>query len=164
MPRSSSAATILSASALATLRPSALDDSEEYPKVSEAASPASTANGYTIATGGRGSGPVAVVARGERSSLFALVAAGLEEKAIGRVELHGSLGSLKEVIEQNWTVNQKPELFCFGLLESFDVAQLAALVAPRPVELVEPSDRARRELARLDAWYNLMGSEFKPFR
>jgi hypothetical protein len=30
-----------------------------------------------------------------------------------------------------------PELFCFGLLESFDTPQLTALVAPRPVDRVE---------------------------
>lgn len=110
------------------------------------------------------SGPVAVVAQGERSSLFGLVAAALEEKAIGRAELHGSLGSLKEIIEQNWTVNQKPELFCFGLLESFDIEHLAALAAPRPVELIDASDRAKSELAELEAWYNLLGSEFEPLR
>jgi len=33
-------------------------------------------------------------------------------------------------------VELSPELFCFGLLEHFDVKQLAALVAPRPVALV----------------------------
>jgi len=91
-------------------------------------------------------GPVTLVARGPRSSLFALVAAGLEETAIGRVELHQPLGSLKEVIEENWAVNQKPELFCFGLLEAFDVVQLAALVAPRSIVLAEAGDRARAEL------------------
>ncbi len=37
------------------------------------------------------SGPVRLVAKGARSSLFALVAAALEEKAIGQVELHESL-------------------------------------------------------------------------
>ena len=30
-------------------------------------------------------------------------------------------------------VSAAPELFCFGLLEWFDVKQLTALVAPRPV-------------------------------
>ena len=106
-------------------------------------------------------GPVALVARGPRSSLFALVAAGVEQKAIGRVELHGSLGSLKEIIEQNWGVNEKPELFCFGLLEWFDVEHLAALVAPRPVQLVDASDRAKAELG---AWYRILGSECEPLR
>ena len=79
------------------------------------------------------SGPVTIAAVGPRTSTFALVAAGLEENAIDRLELHGVLGSLKTVIEQDWTVDQKPELFCFGLLEAFDIPQLTALVSPRAV-------------------------------
>ena len=43
--------------------------------------------------------------------------------------------SLKQVIEKNLTVEQAPELFCFGLLERFDMPQLLALAAPRPVHL-----------------------------
>ena len=43
------------------------------------------------------------------------------------------MSSLKEIISQDIPVDQKPELFCFGLLEAFDVKQLSALVAPRPV-------------------------------
>jgi hypothetical protein len=78
-------------------------------------------------------GPVTVVAVGPRSCTFTLVAAALEDKAITALELHGPLTSLKDIIEQNATVEQKPELFCFGLLEWFDVKDLAALVAPRPV-------------------------------
>ena len=65
--------------------------------------------------------------------MFATVAAALEEKAIGSLELRQPLGSLRELIEKNGGVNQQPELFCFGLLEQFDVPQLRALVAPRPV-------------------------------
>ena len=79
---------------------------------------------------------------------MALVAAALEGQAIGGVALHGALGSLKEVIEQNWGVAEKPELFCFGLLESFDIKQLAALLAPRPVTICRAQrsgqDRAGR--------------------
>ena len=78
-------------------------------------------------------GPVTIVAVGPRTSTFSLVAAGLEEKAIGTLDLRGALGSLKIVIEQDWTVDLKPELFCFGLLAAFDIKQLTALVAPRTV-------------------------------
>src|SRR6185436_13291846 len=81
--------------------------------------------------------PVSGVALGARSSAIALVAAGLEEKAIGSLELHEALGSFKEVIEQNWKYDQKPELFCFGLLEAFDVQHLVALAAPRPVTFAQ---------------------------
>ena len=57
------------------------------------------------------------------------------------------MASLKEVIEQNATVEQKPELFCFGLLEWFDVKHLAALVAPRRLTIRAASARAQAELA-----------------
>jgi len=80
--------------------------------------------------------PLALVSSGPRSSIAALVAASLEERAIDEVQLQGSLGSLKEILEANWTYAQAPELFCFGLLERFDVKQLAALVAPRPVKFL----------------------------
>ncbi|MBI5396637.1 MAG: hypothetical protein HZA91_15190 [Verrucomicrobia bacterium] len=83
----------------------------------------------------RKAGPVTLVAYGPRSSTFALVAAALEPKAVAGAELHGAPGSLKEVIEKNWTVDRQPEMFCFGLLESFDMPQLTALVKPRPVVL-----------------------------
>ena len=107
-------------------------------------------------------GPVTIVAVGPRMSLISLVAAGLEEKAIGRLELHGALGSLKEVLEQNRSVDQMPEMFCFGLLEAFDVKQLSALVAPRSVVLPDASARAKSELAGLEVWYGVLGRDFDP--
>ena len=79
--------------------------------------------------------PVTVATIGPRTSLIALVAAGLEDQAIAGVELTGSLGSLKELIETNRTVAELPEMFCFGLLEGFDIEQLKGLVSPRPVAL-----------------------------
>jgi hypothetical protein len=106
--------------------------------------------------------PVSVVAVGPRVSVVALVAAALEEKAISGVELHGALGSLKEVIEKNRSVDQMPELFCFGLLEATDVKHLAALVAPRPVTLADAGSRAKEELAGLRAWYAVLGRDFDP--
>jgi hypothetical protein len=84
----------------------------------------------------RHTGPVTVVAVGPRLSIVAMVAAALEEKAIASLELQGSLSSLKELLEQNRSVEQMPEMFCFGLLEEFDVKQLAALAAPRTVRLI----------------------------
>jgi hypothetical protein len=90
------------------------------------------------------------------------VAAAIEPMCIGRLELHDCYGSLKEVIEQSRAVNQAPELFTFGLLGEFDIKQLVALAAPRPVQLVKPSDRAKAELASLSQWYALLGKEFRP--
>jgi hypothetical protein len=116
-----------------------------------------------VARWAKGSGgPVTVVAVGPRLSTVALVAAALEEKAVGGLELHGALGSLKEVIEQNRSVDQMPEMFCFGLLEAADVKQLAALVAPRPLRLPGASARAKKELAGLKAWYATLGRDFDP--
>ena len=76
-------------------------------------------------------GPVTLVAIGPRSSTAALVAAALEDNAFGPIDLRESLGSLKDVIERNWTVEETPELFCFGLLEQFDIPTLKALRTPR---------------------------------
>lgn len=101
--------------------------------------------------------PVQVVAHGSRASLAALVAGGLEPLTIGRIELHDCFGSLKQVIEESRGVNQAPELFTFGLLEEFDIKQLAALHAPQPVQLIRPSDRAKTELSALSNWYKLLG-------
>ncbi|MFA6543850.1 MAG: hypothetical protein WCS99_05470 [Limisphaerales bacterium] len=83
-------------------------------------------------------GAVKLVSVGPRASVFATVAAALEEKAIGSLELRQPLSSLKEIITQNIGVDRQPELFCFGLLEQFDVPRLRALVAPRPVSVGAP--------------------------
>jgi dienelactone hydrolase len=107
-------------------------------------------------------GPVHLVALGPRSSTFALVAAALEEQAIGSVELHNPMTSLKELIEQDATVEQKPEQFCFGLLEAMDVKQIAAIVAPRPVRFIKTADRAKQALAGLGDFYRVLGTEFNP--
>lgn len=105
---------------------------------------------------------ITLLANGPRSSTFALVAAGIETKAVAAVELHGALGSLKEMIEKNQNVQQTPEMFCFGLLEDFDILQLAALATPRPVTFNDPSDRAREELKPLDLLYERLGVDHKP--
>ena len=105
--------------------------------------------------------PLTLVSSGPRSSLTLLVAAALDEKSAETVELHGSLGSLKEVIEKNWTNPWKgPEFFCFGLLEDFDIKQIAALVAPRPVVFVKPNERIIAEMAGLPDWYRLLGKTY----
>ena len=67
---------------------------------------------------------------GPRLGLAALIAAALEPTAISALHQTDALPSLHEVIRQNWSVDQKPELFCFGLLESLDIPQLKSLVSP----------------------------------
>jgi hypothetical protein len=81
----------------------------------------------------RNAGPVAVLAVGPRSSLFGSIAAALEPQSIAALETHGAMNSLKEVISRNLSADKTPELFCFGLLEEFDIPQIDALIAPRPV-------------------------------
>lgn len=114
------------------------------------------------ARAGQSSEPVKLLAIGPRSSVIGLVAAGLDPSAIGSLELRGSYGSLKELIESKASYGNSPELFCFGLLREFDILQLAALVAPRPLAIVKPSDRARKELAGLRKWYATCASEWDP--
>jgi dienelactone hydrolase len=77
--------------------------------------------------------PTRLIAVGPRTSLAALVAGGLEPGAIADVQLHDCYKSLKQVIDSKLGVNRAPELFCFGLLEQFDIPHLEALIAPRVV-------------------------------
>ena len=72
-------------------------------------------------------GPVEVHAVGPRTSLAALIAGALETDAISGLRLDESFSSLREIIDRDLGVNQAPELFCFGLLEQFDIPQIAAL-------------------------------------
>lgn len=81
---------------------------------------------------------VEIHAVGPRTSLAALIAAAVETDAISGARLQESFSSLRQILDLDLGVNQAPELFCFGLLEAFDVPQIAALVAPRPVEFVKP--------------------------
>jgi hypothetical protein len=105
-----------------------------------------------------------VIAVGPRLGLASLVASALEEGAVSAVQLRGAPGSLKEVIEENRTVSERPEGFCFGLLEALDVRHLVALVAPRPVTAVKAGARVRKEWAGLADWYRALGREHEPLR
>ena len=77
---------------------------------------------------------VTITARGPRTSLIALVAAALEPDAIAGVELHDSWSTLREVFDREVSAKDMPEMFAFGLLAEFDIAQIKALVAPRQVD------------------------------
>jgi len=105
---------------------------------------------------------VSLQAIGPRTSLIALAAAATDEKAIDSVATSGSLGSLREVIEQGGQVDKTPEQFCFGLLAAADIAQIAALVAPREVRFAQPSERVVKELAGLKAVYAQHGKQYDP--
>lgn len=81
----------------------------------------------------RGASSVSVLAVGPRTSLMALVAAAVEPQPVSGLELKDSFASLKDILTRDLTVDKAPELFCFGLLESFDIPQMIGLVQPRPV-------------------------------
>jgi hypothetical protein len=72
------------------------------------------------------------VAVGPRISLAALIAAatGTEDERPQHLVLNGSLGSLRQIVENNWTIDDYPELFCFGLHEHCDVDDLIELAKP----------------------------------
>ena len=80
--------------------------------------------------------PVELESVGRRLSVAARLAA-VQSGAISALKLHGPMRSLKEVIRENKGANQMPEMMCFGLLESFDLPQIEALIAPRPVATAE---------------------------
>ncbi len=79
-----------------------------------------------------------LVAVGPRVGLAALLAAATatDKERPQQIVLHGSLASLREVIEKNWSVEEYPEMFCFGLLQHCDVDDL--------VELAKPCDVVRK--------------------
>jgi hypothetical protein len=70
---------------------------------------------------------VSVAAFGPRASLIAQVAAAADPQAISNLYLTGAMASLREPIDRDMSTVDAPELFCFGLLEFFDVSQLKAL-------------------------------------
>lgn len=76
------------------------------------------------------------VAIGPRIALATLVAAatGTTDERPRQLELHGSLGSLREIIEKNWSVDEYPEMFCFGLLQQCDIDDLIELANPCEVD------------------------------
>lgn len=80
------------------------------------------------ATAKFGSAP-AIHSVGPRTSLVALVAKALEPASSGALHPARHIDDLHGILLNNWTVQDKPELFCFGLLAHFNVARLRALAA-----------------------------------
>ena len=72
-------------------------------------------------------GPVYVAALGRRTGLGAQVAAALEPEAIAGVHVDKPFATLKQIIDENLQVTDGPELFCFGLLQEFDIPEITAL-------------------------------------
>jgi hypothetical protein len=72
-------------------------------------------------------GAVELSAIGQRTSAMALVAAAVEPEAIGTVKLQESLSSLRQLIDENRAIEDFPELFPFGLLAEFELAEIREL-------------------------------------
>ncbi|MBX3414604.1 MAG: hypothetical protein KF708_18095 [Pirellulales bacterium] len=69
---------------------------------------------------------------GPRIGLSAVVAvaAGDESERPKQLELSTALVSLREIIDNNWSVDKYPELFCFGLFAQGDIHDFIELAKP----------------------------------
>ena len=86
-----------------------------------------------------GSGKLSIHSVGQRSSLIAVTTAALRPDLFDQVETVNGFSSLEEIIEQDITVQQAPELFCFGLLEQFDILDLKLIA--EGVKFVESTNK-----------------------
>lgn len=102
---------------------------------------------------------VTVVGIGRVSSVVALAAGAVDETLIQRVVTVEAPVSLKLLIEDRVPYEECPSLYCFGLLEAFDIRELIGLIAPRPVEMIRPAGAP----ARIDAELMLLRELYARF-
>ena len=81
-----------------------------------------------------------LTAVGPASSVIALMASSLSSHAVEEIELRRGLASLQRLIDEPGRYETLSPLFSFGLLASFDIEDLIALVHPVPVELRTDAD------------------------
>lgn len=74
---------------------------------------------------------------GWNAGIIALSACGLYNDRVESVSIKDCPASLKSLIENHTDYEARPALFCFGLLEQFDVPELIKLCAPVKVEMGE---------------------------
>jgi hypothetical protein len=65
--------------------------------------------------------------------VVALVACALKPALVHALETQNLMDSLARLVEWPKAYADAPSLFCFGLLEQFDIADLIDLCAPLPV-------------------------------
>ncbi len=93
--------------------------------------------------------PTRLITEGPRMGVVGLVALATNRNLIQEIEMHNGLGSLHQVIENNWTVEKYPEQFAFGLLQQFDLRQLVAALPKHKITWVEPDTRVKDEMKGL---------------
>jgi dienelactone hydrolase len=99
---------------------------------------------------------------GRSGATAAAVAAALDERRVAELLAVGLPASLKLLIEERIEYDACPELFCFGLLEQFDVRELLGMAAADRITLFHPGgkqERVMRELGSLGAFRRLLGGE-----
>lgn len=115
------------------------------------------------AAGHTGQARIDLAGLGRVSSVVALMAAAMLGPVVERVYTTGLPCSLKTLIDRQIPYEDAPSLFCFGLLEAFDICELIGLLAPTPVDVVRPeADRAEADahlasLRELYARFGVMG-------
>ncbi len=71
---------------------------------------------------------VEIISNGPRSGLAALCAAALDDsQSISALHSEGLPASLKEFLKPEASFDKTPEIYCFGLLECFDISDLKTL-------------------------------------
>jgi hypothetical protein len=70
---------------------------------------------------------VSLAVYGPRLGVAARIAAALDPQAISACKAQDEMRSLSEILEKDMSVNQRPELFCFGLLSNFELADIQRL-------------------------------------
>ncbi len=97
---------------------------------------------------------------GRTAAVIAAVTAALEPEGVEQLLLVGLPASLKLLIEERVEYDDAPELFCFGLLERFDVRELLGMSAARRMTLESVwggSERIQEELGGLAAFRRRLG-------
>jgi dienelactone hydrolase len=81
-----------------------------------------------------GSKKVSLYVDGWNASLVAIITCALHNNIIKKVSVKNHLPSLKMLIKNHLDYETYPVLFCFGLLEQFDVNEIMALCLPTNIE------------------------------
>ncbi|HEX7378993.1 MAG TPA: hypothetical protein VF278_17865 [Pirellulales bacterium] len=105
-------------------------------------------------------GEATLAAVGPRTALAACIASALGGGADG-LELLRPLASLRQLIDDDRDANLWPDVFCFGLLEEFEMKTILALVTAREITIRGAEGRLRVAFADLAASVRAAGKSFK---